>query len=129
MAADLLMGAYQEVVRGRFRSYCGIDRDDYRCNQALVHLEITVLQGYYPCLVPVFVAEIKGDEGRNHEVAGDEIEPGEHRRLEHADVGAEQYRQEQDHGEPRSVGVELGLELQVVEAATLCDPSLAKSQM
>ena len=61
-----------------------------------VHLEITVLQGYYSGLVPVFVAQVKEDESRNHQVAGDEVEPGEHRRLKHADIGAEQHHQDDD---------------------------------
>src|ERR1700730_1626626 len=94
-----------------------------------VHLEITVLQGYYPRLVPVFVAQVKEDESRNHQVAGDEIEPGKDRGLEYADVGAEQHYQEQDHGKPWAVGVELGLEFQIVEAPALCDPRLAEAQV
>src|SRR6266403_1070246 len=96
---------------------------------ASVHLEITVLQGYYPRLVPVFVAQVKEDESRNHQVAGDEVEPGKDRGLEYADVGAEQHHQEEDHGEPWAVGVELRLEFQIVEAPALCDPRLAEAQV
>ena len=36
----------------------------------------------------------KQDDDRNHQVTGDEVEPGEHRRLEDADVGAEQHDHE-----------------------------------
>src|SRR5713226_5382427 len=94
-----------------------------------VHFKIAVLERYYSGLVPVFVAQVKDDESRNHQIAGDEVEPGEHRRLEHADVGAEQHQQEQDHREPRTEGIELGFEFQIVEAPALCDPSLAKTQV
>src|SRR3982074_1278788 len=122
-------GICQEIVRGRFRSYCGIGLNRFRCNQPSVHLEITVLEGYYAGLVPVFVAQIKQQECRNHQIAGDEVEPGEYRCLEHADVCAEQHHHEQDHREPRPIRVELGLEFQIVEAAALGDPGLAKTQM
>src|ERR1700719_4404576 len=81
-----------------------------------IRLEIALLQRHQTCFVPEFVAQIKDDEDRNHQVAGDEVEPGEYRRLEYADVRAEQHRQEQHHREPRAVGVELGFEFQVSEA-------------
>src|ERR1700722_839741 len=94
-----------------------------------VQLEIAVLERDQARLVPVLMAEIEHDENRDHEIAGDEVEPGEHRCLKHADVGAEQHRHEQDQCEPRAVRVELGFEFEVVEAAALRNPGLAKSQM
>src|SRR5271154_2071799 len=94
-----------------------------------IHLKIAILQRDHPGFVADFVAQIQQDEHRNHQVTGDEIEPGEYRGLEHADVGAEQHHQEQHQRQPRAVGVELGFELQVIEAAALRDPGLAETQV
>src|ERR1700677_529533 len=94
-----------------------------------LHLEVAVLERHEACLVPVFVAEIQRDENWNHQVAGDEIEPGEYRRLEDADVGAEQHDDEQDQRQPGSVGKEFGLELQVGEAPALRYPGFAEAQV
>src|SRR6267154_3452854 len=94
-----------------------------------VHLEVAVLQRHDAGFLPVFVAQVKNEETRNHQVSGDEIEPREHRRLEHADIGAEQHHHEQDNGKPRAERIEFRLELQAVEASPLCYPGLAETEV
>src|ERR1700704_6293712 len=103
-------GYVSRLCRIRFPAIAGSHLNHFRCNQPSVHLEITVLEGDYAGLVPVFVTQIKQQECGNHQIPGDEVEPGEYRRLEHADVCAEQHDHEQDHREPWTVRVELGLE-------------------
>ena len=68
-------------------SYITQVMNDCQFTAGSVQLEITVLQRYDPCLVPVFVTQIEADEAWNHQVTGNEVEPREDRRLEHADVG------------------------------------------
>src|SRR6266478_3458409 len=94
-----------------------------------VLIEIALLERHDMRLVPKFVAEVQGNHGWNDEVVGHEIEPGEFSGLENADVGAEQYDDEQHQREPRAVGVELGLELQIIQAAALREPRFAEPQM
>src|ERR1700692_4819418 len=76
-----------------------------------VLIEIALLERHDAGLVPNFMAQIQDEHRRNDEVVGNEVEPGEHRGLENADVGAEQDDEEQHQCEPWAVRVELGLEL------------------
>src|SRR5882762_8552512 len=92
-------------------------------------VEIALFQRHHMRLVPNLVAQIQDDDGGNDEVVGDEIEPGKHLRLKYADIGAEQHDKKQHQREPRTVRVELGLELQVIHAAALRHPGLAEAQM
>src|ERR1700722_12210148 len=43
-------------------------------SRSSVHLEVAVLQRHDTGFFPVFVAQIKDEEARNHQVSGDEIE-------------------------------------------------------
>src|SRR6185437_16942121 len=94
-----------------------------------IQFEVALLQRHQTGFIPILVTQIKHDEARNHQVAGDEVEPGEYGCLEHADIRAEQHDDEQHYGEPGSVGEELRFESEVIEAAALRDPGLAKAQV
>src|SRR5260221_6151874 len=93
-----------------------------------VWIEIGLLERHEMRLVPNFMAEVQDDDSRDDEVVGHEVEPGKFRGLEDADVRAEQNDEKQHQCEPRTVGVELGLELQVIQAAALRHPRFAEPQ-
>src|SRR3984885_11967118 len=107
----------------------GMGHDYRRALGHSIQLEIAILQRDHMGFVADLVAQIQENDDRNHEVAGDEVEPGEYRGLEHGDVGAEQHHQEQHQREPWTIGIELGFEFEVIHAASLRHPGLAETQV